>query len=277
MRWSFSRLNSFDNGCKYEWYQHYIECQPSEPGFFAQFGGFCHSVIEKYAKGELSVFDISQYYEENFAEEVSCDAPMNKFTDLKSDYYNKGLEYFDNIDLPINKYQVLGVEKQVEFNLDKYPFIGFIDLLLKDPEDGKLILCDHKSSTIKKLKSGAISKSDQQHFLEFKRQQYLYSLPIIEEFGEGCIKELWWNLFKDRDWIRIQFDNTEYQEAQDWALDTIHRIENEKEWDLSPDFISSVNDGKYPPFYCMNSCSQRYKCSEKLRYVDILTNRMNNI
>ena len=253
MKWSFSRLNSFDTGCPYEWYQHYIECEPSKQGFFGAFGGFCHSCLEKYSKGELDLFDLSSYYEENFAAEVPYDAPPNKYTDSKSDYYQKGLDYFDNIDLPLDEYKIIGVEKRVDFMIDKYPFIGFVDLLLQDPEDGKLILCDHKSASIKILKSGAISKSDQHHFLEFKRQQYLYAKAIIEEFGEGCVKELWWNMFKDQKWIKIPFNLDEYQEAQQWALDTIHRIEKETEWLPNPEM-----------WYCNYLCGQSGGCPYKV-------------
>ena len=249
MRWSFSRLNSFDSGCRYEWYQHYIECNHATQGFFGAYGGFCHECLEKYAKGELDIFDLSQHYEENFAAEVPYDAPPNKYTDIKQDYFDKGLEYFDNIDLPIDKYKVIGVEKQVEFNIDKYPFIGFIDLLLQDPADGKYILCDHKSSSIKILKNGNVSKSDQEHFLAFKRQQYLYAKAILEEFGEGSVKELWWNMFKDQNWIKIPFDNEEYLEAQKWALDTIHKIENETEWPPNPNM-----------WYCNYLCGQSCGC-----------------
>lgn len=236
MKWSFSRLNSFDNGCGYEWKRHYIDCEPSKEGFYSAGGGFAHKILEKYANGKLDVWDLSPYFEEHFAEEVPYDAPPNKYKDIRQDYYDKILDYFDNIDLPIDRYKVIGVEKRVDFMIDKYPFIGFIDLLLQDQADGKLILCDHKSSTIKKLRSGKISKSDYKHFLEFRRQQYLYAKAIIEEFGEGSVKELWWNMFKDRDWIKIPFDQNEFQEAQDWALDTIHRIENETEWLPKPDF-----------------------------------------
>ena len=244
MKWSFSRLNSFDSGCRYEWKRHYIDCEPTKQGFYGAAGGFAHSILEKYAKGELDVWDLSPYFEEHFAEEVPYDAPPNKYTDLRQDWFDKVLYYFDNIDLPIDKYDVCGVEKRLDFMLDKYPFIGFIDLFLKDPNDGKFILCDHKSSTIKVLKSGKISKSDQDHFLSFKRQQYLYCLPIIEEFGNGCVKELWWNMFKDGGWIKIPFDEKEYQETLDWALNTIHRIEKETEWLPDPSY-----------FYCWNLCS----------------------
>lgn len=253
MRWSFSRLNSFDTGCRYEWYRHYIECERSKQGFYGAGGGFAHSVLEKYAKGELDVWDLPIYFEEHFAGEVPYDAPPNKYKDLRQDWFDRVLDYFNNIDLPIDEYNVLGVEKRIDFDVEGYPFIGFIDLLLKDPNDGKLILCDHKSSTIKKLKSGKISKSDEEHFLAFKRQQYLYCKPIIEQYGEDCIKELWWNMFKDHDWIKIPFDQKEYEEAQIWAIDTIHRIEKEVEWLPSPDM-----------WYCNFLCGQSDCCPYKV-------------
>ena len=247
MVYSFSRLNSFSTGCRHEWKQHYIECEPTKQNFYGAGGGFAHKILEKYEKDELDIWDLSQYFSENFDAEVPFDAPANKYKDLKQDWYERVLDYFDNIDLPVDKYEICGVEKQVDFMVDKYPFIGFIDLLLKDPNDGKFILCDHKSSTIKKLQNGEISKTDQDHFLAFKRQQYLYSKPIIEEFGYGCIKELWWNMFKDRDWIKIPFDVNEYHEALNWALDTIHQIEEETEWLPNPQ-----------SFYCRNLCSLQY-------------------
>lgn len=252
MKWSFSRLNSFDT-CPYEWYRHYVECEPSKQGFYGAAGGFVHSILEHYEKGEFDVWDLSPYFEEHFAEEVPYDAPPNKYKDLRQDWYDSVLDYFDNIDLPIDKYEVVGVEKQVDFNVGKYPFIGFIDLLLRDPADGKLIMCDHKTSNLKILKNGKVSKSDQQHFLEFKRQQYLYAKPLIEDvFGEGCVKELWWNLVRQKQFIKIPFDYEEYYEAQVWALDTIHRIEAETEWRPNPQF-----------FYCLNLCGQSDCCPYK--------------
>lgn len=243
MKWSFSRLNSF-YGCPYEWKRHYIDCEPTKNGFYGAAGGFAHSCLEKYEKGELDLWDLPSYFEEHFAEEVPYDAPPNKYKDLRQDWFDTAIDYFNNIDLPLDKYKVIGVEKRVDFNIEEYPFIGFIDLLLQDPEDGKLILCDHKSSIIKRVKSGRISKSDSEHFLAFQRQQYLYSKAVLEEFGEGSIKELWWNMFRQKDYIKIPFNNDEYLEAQSWALDTIHKIENETEWPPKNDF-----------FYCNYLCS----------------------
>jgi len=248
MKWSFSRLNSFYQ-CNYEWKLHYIECNKSLEGFFGQFGSFMHKILEMYAKEEISLFELSQYYEDNFSSEVTCDAPPNGYVDIKESYYNKGMEYLDNIDLILDNYEILGVEKEVKFKIGNYDMIGYIDLLLKDKETGKIIILDHKSASIKILKSGKISKSDQQHFLEFQRQLYLYSKAVIEEYGHADYLE--WNMFKDRNHIKIEWTQEGYDEAIKWAEDTIHLIENEENWFPNPDY-----------YYCNYLCGQRENACE---------------
>ena len=192
MQWSFSRLNSYYN-CPYKWRLHYLECNKSENGFFGEFGSLVHTILEKYAKGELSLFELNQYYEEHFCEEIPHDAPPNKYVDIRQSYFDKGQEYLNNIDLDLSTYEVLGVELKVNFEIEGKDFVGYIDLLLRDKSTEEIVIVDHKSASIKILKNGNISKSDQQHFLEFKRQLYLYSIPIIKEYGG--VSKLKWNMF----------------------------------------------------------------------------------
>lgn len=244
MLWSFSRLNSFYN-CPHEWYQKYIMKEYGENGFFGEFGSCCHTVLEKFAKGEIDLFSVSEEYKKQFLETVVHDAPPNKYVDIKQSYYDKGLDYFDNIDLDLEQYEILGVEKEVRFKIDNKEFIGFIDLLLKEKETGKIIILDHKSASIKILKSGKVSKGDQEHVREFIRQLCLYAIPTIEEYGK--VDELWWNLFKDKNWLKLPWTQEDQDEAVQWAKDTIKLIENEKDYPCNPDF-----------YYCNYLCSQRH-------------------
>lgn len=248
MSWSFSRLNSFYN-CPYEWYLHYVKCVPNKSNFFAEYGSFIHKILEMYEKDELSIFEISQYYEDNFNAEVPSDAPPNKYVDIRQSYYDKGLDYLNNIDLLLDNYEVLGIEKEVKFQIADYEMIGYIDLLLKEKETGKIIILDHKSASLKFKKNGEISKTDEKHFLEFKRQLYLYSMAVIEEYGHVDFLE--WNLFKDRKSIRINWVEEEYVEAVQWAIDTIKLIEREMTWFPNPDF-----------YYCHYLCGQRDNACE---------------
>jgi hypothetical protein len=224
-------------------------CQYGINNFYAEYGKAIHSVLEKYAKGEISLFEISQAYEEEFLNTVVHDAPPNKYVDIKQSYYDKGLEYFDNIDLDLDQFEILGVEKEVRFKIADKDFIGYIDLLLKEKSTGKIIICDHKSASIKFLKNGSVSKTDQDHVREFIRQLCLYSVSVIEEYGR--VDELWWNLFKERKWLKIPFKQEDYDEAIQWAIDTIELIENEKEYPCNPNY-----------YFCWNLCSQRNNACE---------------
>ena len=82
MLWSFSRLNSFYN-CPYEWKRKYIDCEYGESGFFGEFGTLCHSLLERYIKGDISIFELSQCYENEFNDVVVHDAPPNQYVDIR--------------------------------------------------------------------------------------------------------------------------------------------------------------------------------------------------
>lgn len=249
MTWSFSRLNSYYN-CPYEWKLHYLDCNKSENGFFGEYGSLIHKILEKYTKGELSLFELNQYYEEHFNECIPHDAPPNKYVDIRQSYFDKGIEYLNNIDLYLEEYEILGVEKEVNFKINDKDFIGYIDLLVRDKSTKEITIIDHKSASIKILKNGSISKSDQQHFLEFKRQLYLYSIPIIEEYGS--VSKLKWNMFKDQKWIEIPWKQEEYDEAIQWAKNTLDLIEKEVLW--------LPNNESY--YYCNYLCGQRNNACE---------------
>lgn len=264
MTWSFSRLNSFYH-CPYEWKLNYMECNKPENGFFGEYGTLMHHILEKYEKGELSIFELNDYYEKHFSEYVSHDAPPNKYVDIKESYYYKGLDYLNNIDLYLDQYDILGVEKKVEFEISGKPFVGYIDLLVRDKSNGEIIIIDHKSSSIKTKKNGCISLSDSGHFLEFQRQLYLYSIPIIKEYGE--VSKFRWNMFKDRKWIESIWNQEEYEQTIQWAKDTLKLIENEREW----------LPNNYSPYYCNYLCGQRNNaCEYKQHIVTAIDNTQDN-
>lgn len=247
MVWSFSRVNGFQN-CRYEWYLSYVEGQEPLPNAFAQFGTVSHETIEKYLKGELDMFDVSDYYQERYSEVVTCDFPSNKYVDLGEKAFLQGKEYFDNINFDFDRYEVLAVEKEYNFMVGEYPFHGFIDALYRDRQTGDIIIRDQKTSSFRYLKSGEVSKSDADHYLAFRRQEYLYAIPVIEEYGK--VDYLSWNMIRDRREIKIPFDQKEFEETQKWCIDTIKMIENETMW--LPDTSSS--------YYCNVLCNNRDKC-----------------
>lgn len=212
-----------------------------------------HETLEKYFKGELAPYETEDYFAFGFTAGIHYDFPKNKYVDLSDSYYQKGLEYLNNLDFDFDKYEILGVEKRITFEISGIKMTGFIDLLLKDKETGEIIVVDHKSANLKFKKNGEIYKKDAEHYEQFKRQLYIYSKAVIEEFGK--VDYLAWNLFKQEEIHKIPFDEDEYEEALSWAINTINQIRQEILF-----LPNSSND-----FYCREICNYRNNCEYNQR------------
>ncbi len=251
MTWSYTRLSSFSQ-CPYEWYLQYIENCSGDNNFYAEFGKYCHVILEKYANGELGLFDLVDYYEAHFDENVGVDV-RDSSGERRTKYFDLGKSYFENIDIDFDSYEILGVELKCDFKIDKYPFIGFIDLLLKEKKTGDIILIDHKSSEYPMGKRGKILKSEQEKFKGYKRQLYLYCIQVYNDYGVFP-KKIGWNYFKAQQWLFVNFDEKEFEEAKQWALGVIGEINEAEEFPPNQDF-----------FYCMNLCRFRNQYCEYKR------------
>ena len=252
MIWSFSRLNSFCI-CKYEWYLQYIEEAEGTNNFYAEFGKFCHKILEMYAKGELGLFELSDYFVEHYDEEVK-EFVYHKTADIRENYKQKAIEYFDNIDIDFGKYEILGIEKKCDFEINGYKFTGYIDLLLREKDTGKIVLIDHKSSKYPYGKKGKLLKSEKDKFQQYKRQLYLYSIQVFNEYGVFPDR-IGWNYFGDRKWDFLDFNKEDYEEAKKWAIDTLEEVRNISEFPPTVDF-----------YYCHNLCKFRNSYCEYKNY-----------
>lgn len=239
-------MESFYN-CRLGWYKKYIECEQGCGNAFAEYGTLVHGLMEEYFNGELSIFDLAIEYENRFDGIVIDQFPPNKYVDMRQSYYHKGQEFLENFDglLP-SGCEILGVEKKINFEISNKPFVGFIDLLFKNPE-GKLVFCDHKSASLKWKKNGEISKTSAEKMLMYKRQQYLYCKSLIDVGMQPDY--LAWNFFNDQKFIMIKFDQMEYEEALQWAENTIRMIEAEEVFEPKIDY-----------YYCHNLCDVRENC-----------------
>ena len=257
MCWSYSRLTTFER-CKYEFYLNYIvgdnEQYLSEGNFYAEVGTYVHDILARIFnnflndkdKPKLSLDEAAQYYVDNF--------DNNIFYKVKKSTMNKTFElcadYFANMDIDwLKDYEVLGVELEIEFKIEGYDFIGYIDLLLRDKRDNKIVVVDHKSSPYPLKANGEVKKNALHSFESYKKQMYLYSYAIKEKYGEFP-KEIRWNHFKDNgEMVTIPFKKEECDAVIKWLTDTIHNIENEDNFKPSLDY-----------FYCKNLCNFRNCC-----------------
>lgn len=244
MVWSFSRLNSFHT-CKRMFYKRYVLENESENNFFAQYGSFVHKILEMYSKGEIELYNMIQYYKDNFDVFITEDAPPNNYVDLREQYYKKGLKYLENFngfdDEPI------GTEQEIKLDIElsdmTIKFIGYIDRLSKDA-DGNIKILDHKSKSA--------FKNDKE-LKEYLRQLYLYSLYVKQEYDKYP-KTLEFNMFKENDIVTCDFDYDALQESIQWVEDTIHDIYNEEEFPTKTD--NPGND-----FFCKYICGYKGLCT----------------
>lgn len=248
MTWSFSRLSSFDQ-CPYCWKRNYLDCEEKESNAYAEYGTLCHSLLERYEKGELDMFSLPEQYEKEYYDVVQHEFPPNKYTDLNEKYKNNGYDYFSTINWTPEDIEILGVEEEVRFEIDGHPFVGYVDLRFKD-KDGNIILADHKSANIKQTKKGGFYSADKDKIMMYKRQQYLYSRYFVEQGMKVDFLE--WNFF-DSGWVyKIPWNKEEYDEAEQWTKNTIKQIYACTEF--NPDTSSK--------YFCDNICDYRNKCCD---------------
>lgn len=239
MVWSFSRLNGFYT-CKRAWYYTYIMKRSERENFFSQYGTFAHSVFEKYNKGELEIYELASYYNDNYYSNVTEEAPPNKYVDLNESYFNKGYDYFVNIkDNPDE--EIIGAEVKFEFTIDVMDkprkFIGYIDKVSRDKNG--FVVTDYKSK-------GKFKNKEELH--DYTRQLYIYAIALKEMYGEYPYK-LVFEQFKENITQEICFNEKDLEETYDWIRNTIRLIYDEI------DFPKTQND-----FFCSYLCSARDTC-----------------
>ena len=239
MQYSFSKLTSFYE-CPYAFYRNYQKKEIGIDNQFASYGILVHSILERYAKGELKLDQLVDEFNSGF--EMSISEPIIMFgRDLTQSYFDKGVDFFSNFNgfwglTPLES------EYQFETKLDKEnSLIGIIDLVAKDDDDN-LIIIDHKSS----------SKFSKKELKEKARQLYLYSKAVKEKYGKFP-KEVWFNHFKNSYIEKINFSDSAYEEAISWALETINKIES------CIDFEPNNTD----KFMCDYLCDYRENCEYK--------------
>lgn len=241
-RYSFSKLSSFYQ-CPLQYYLNYIAREQRENNAFAEYGSFVHSLLERWADGELEVYELLDKYEEDFWQQVSHEFPPNKYVDLAKKYYEDGVNFFFNFD-GVDAKEILSAEEQfvekVKCTTGKEDFLvqGFIDLVYIDTQD-RLVVHDWKSKA--KFKS----KDEQK---KYARQLYIYSYYIKKKYGRFP-DLLRFHTFRNQTDVDIEFNELGYKEAMTWVQDTVERIRNCIEFNPCAD-----------DFYCTYLCDMRRSC-----------------
>ena len=263
MTWSYSRINSYDQ-CPKMFYMQYIDKAESLDSAFGQWGSLCHSILDDYAKGKYLEFELGDVYEERYPEYMTERFPPNKYVDLNASYYDKGKEYFDDFEGFPENWEIIGSEQKIRIEIDGIKVRGFIDLIVRDKNDGRIIVVDHKSK--------AKFKNDEE-LEHYGYQLYFYAIWVYENLGEWP-KELLFNMFRIGDVKRINFSQHGLAKAKAWLKENVEKIYNDDDFldkverdNLKKD-KKSKEKNSYPDFFCQYLCSVRHHCERSGLYVE---------
>lgn len=236
MLWSYSKLTTFEH-CALAFKLQYLDRLPQTNNAYAEFGTLCHSILERWAMGELAEFELGNAYEAEYDQAITN--PFPPFPKgLGGKYFAAGKQYFDTF-AGFGAMDIIATEERFETSIDGYPFIGIVDLLLRDSATGGLVLMDHKSKSHAAMKK-ALPKQ--------LRQLYLYAAFVRERHG-SFPSRLILNLFREPMLLETPFDQNDYEEAVQWAKDTIAQIRTEQAW------APCKKD-----YFCQFLCGVAYHC-----------------
>lgn len=200
----------------------YIDRVPQDENSFAQYGSFCHELLEGYAKHTIPDFALAEEYENRYDEKVT--APWPPFPKgMPQKYYEQGLQYFESFAGFGDQYDIISVEEKFTLNIGGYPLVGLADLVLRDRLTGDITVIDHKS------KSSSTMTKD---LPTYRKQLYIYAAYVKEKFGQYP-KYLKFNLFRENEWVTEEFDETVFHEVMQWVVETIEEILLEADWKVS--------------------------------------------
>lgn len=240
--YSYSQLSSVSE-CPFGFYLQRIERVDQQSNGFAEQGTLIHDLLDQWAKGELTKDQLPSEYARRYPEEVVTKFPrVLAAKGYAEKAYNLGIEYFENFD-EFAGYTIVGTEEKFETEIDGRPFVGIIDMILRDEITDELIVCDHKSKSL-----AAFKKNED----EMYRQQLLYAKYVFEKYGQWPDR-LMFNLFKEGGMKKERrFQMEDYEAAMAWAIEQIHKIEDYDvlEW----------LECKQPDFFCNEICSVRKHC-----------------
>lgn len=240
MTWSYSRIKSFED-CPYKWYIRYILDEEEAPMFYASYGSFVHSLIERYYSGKLAKEELPAEFLLGFSSSVLGERPDDG---IVRKYIALGAEYFRNFE-PF-PFQPLEIEQELRFTVDGLGFLAFPDFI--GEREGKLAVVDNKSRDLKPRSARKKPTLKDQELDGMLRQLYLYAHGVKQKYGEfpGF---LCFNCFKNGQFIEEAFSQKAYEEALDWAKRNVEEIAGEEEFRPCIDF-----------FHCKYLCGFHDEC-----------------
>lgn len=206
--------------------------------------------MERIFSKEITLQDALNECVEEFYDHITEDISESS----KDKKYEALCDYLAEFDEGIfDDFEVLGTETKCLWDIDGEKFIGFIDLVLKDKESGKVYLVDHKSSDHFMKKDGKTPlKSKEESYNAYKKQMYLYADAMKQMYGFFPDYIVWNHFLDNGETTVIPFKEGEYKDVIEWAKQTIKDIRADEEFKAKPNFVR-----------CFRICNHRNDCPYK--------------
>lgn len=246
MTWSYSRVKTYES-CPHKFYLRYILGRKPTRAFFAEYGTFVHSLLERYYKGEIRRKDLPSEYLSCFYDEVTSKAMSSK---VFQSYFSDGLKYLREF-VPVEG-GIVKAEGKINGDIDGISFTGVVDLTVDDGSD--LMIVDHKSRAIKPRSKRAKPTKTDEELDELFVQLYLY-VPLVEKTYGRRPKWLAINSFRTNTLVKEEFCEEKLESAKKWLRDGVETIAADEEFKPEPE-----------QFKCHNLCEMCEHC-EYAKYI----------
>jgi hypothetical protein len=245
MKFSYSNINSFHT-CHYMWKLNYIDCLERKSSFFGNFGSYCHLILEKFFRDELEIWELAEYYKENYSKEIT-EFPPPYPANMGENYFQDGLKFFEDFEFDKSNYEILAIEDSFDTQYMGYNLVIKPDMVLKNRSNKNNILLDYKTS---KLRGN--EKYDKKKIDDYRKQLELYAYFLYFEKKIEINKLFLWFIRNDGRFVELNIDQSSIIDTLDWFKTTIENIKIETEW--------VANNTKENKFFCQQICSMRNFC-----------------
>lgn len=248
--YSYSSVNNYET-CPYSFKLSYIDYKEKMENAFGQFGSLIHKCIEEYLKKNVSVWDLTSYYENSYSSFVTTDFPSYP-KNMAESYYQSGLNFFNDFNFDINNYDIMMIEDFVNYKLTNSTIIVKPDAILKEKNSGKIILLDFKTAKLK------TNSKDSKQIVDYLKQMYIYCYYLY--LGRDInIDEIHLYFIRDNIVKIFPVDKNEMMMSIEWFEKTIEKIKETNDW--------IANNSKSNKYFCDNICSMRLVCEERLKLI----------
>lgn len=245
---SYSNLTAFET-CPKMWFFKYIrQTKDQTNNAYAQWGSLIHAAYKKYYSGEKTKAELITDYIADYENKVSEPFPFG----AGDKYYSDGVDIISHF-LPTD-YEIVALEQKFNFWIAGHKFVGYIDMIVRTPDD-EYIIIDHKS------KSAFSNEKEKQKYL---RQLYLYSMYIKENYYKYP-KALVFNMFRTGEQIVEEFKEKKYFATIAWAatlIDEMYQTEYfiDKVLKKYTAADKSIDDFEKTDWFCNQLCGLRLIC-----------------